>query len=153
MVVISLPQFFGRLLIAGGLPLLCWYSLFIAETQSSRRFFNFSVLRGIVEFALVSRCSSIGLKGQSPLKRVQGALAPFVLLAWTFTSRPSGDSPTNPRRTNFSRRSQRLCGEKVSQYTHQHDWGRPPIGFLPSTEAGFRARGGGRCQSPTVSEP
>ena len=41
------------------------------------------VLRGIGGFALVSRCSSIGLKGQSPLQRAQGALASFVLLAWT----------------------------------------------------------------------
>ena len=33
------------------------------------------------------RCSSIGLEGRSLLKRAQGASAPFVPSAWTFTSR------------------------------------------------------------------
>ena len=50
----------------------------------------------------VPRCSSIGLKGQSPLKRAQGASAPFVRSAWAFTSRLLGDSPTNPRRVSPS---------------------------------------------------
>jgi len=46
---------------------------------SEPRRYGFYVECGMVGFALVSRCSSIGLKGQSPLKRAQGALAPFVL--------------------------------------------------------------------------